>query len=192
MMVSPRASMATSLAIAASARPASSCCWCGRRARRGSRVPGSGLSAAPRIGVDGRAEILRHRRRRRGPHRRVGRTTAVGFREVDLRWPGGASPRRREARDVVATHLAHALGAPWRVALEKRVAVEALADAVDPAPAEHDVERLDGGDGRRADAFCIRTQISFSARDGRRSQASKARWVVNALIRFGSGTTAAM
>src|SRR5690606_3117723 len=41
-----------------------------------------------------------------------------------------------------------ALRPPWRVALEVRLAVERLANAVDPSPAERDVERLLPRDAR--------------------------------------------
>ena len=71
-------------------RQASSCCSCGRRARTGSRVPGSRCPPCPRIRVDRRPEILGHGRFRRGPHRRVGRVpAAVGLCEVYLPLSGG-------------------------------------------------------------------------------------------------------
>src|SRR5690606_11918889 len=62
--------------------------------------------------------------------------------------------RRHPARGdqpchVLAVDLApEALRPPWRVALEVRLAVERLANAVDPSPAERDVERLLPRDAR--------------------------------------------
>ena len=61
-----------------------------------------------------------------------------------------------QPRDVVDVDLApDALLAARRVALQEALVVEALADAVDPAPAEHHVDGLLGRDRREPGAHLV-------------------------------------
>ena len=64
---------------------------------------------------------------------------------------------------VLAIDLApDAPGPPRRIALQKRLVVQCLADPVDPAPAEGHVQRLGVGDRRLAGALLVDPQPDFS------------------------------
>src|SRR5262245_50851689 len=98
-----------------------------------------------RVGRDGRAQVARDGGRRRCANRSIrGVPAAVGLRGVDRTLAMGChAPSGDEPRDVLAVDLAPpALASARRVPLQERPVVETLAQAVDPAPTQDDVERL--------------------------------------------------
>src|SRR5262245_42839243 len=119
----------------------------GAKAEREQVGPPEGLErlARPRVRLDGGAQAGGNRGDARAAHRRVrGVPPAICLRRLDLalamgRHAAGGS----QARDVVAVDLApDALGPARGVSLQKRAIVERFPDAVDPSPAQHDVDSL--------------------------------------------------
>ena len=97
----------------------------------------------------------------RAADRRIGRVpAAIGLGGIHLplavrRHAAG----RGQPRHMVAIDLApDASRPPRRIALQKRLFVERLADAVDPSPAQGDVERLRIGHRRQARTFLVNLQ----------------------------------
>lgn len=90
-------------------------------------------------------------------HRICAVPAAVGLGGVDMTLAVlGHPPRLGQAGDIVDIDLApHALGAARGVALEVAALVKALADAVDPAPAQADMDRLHRRDRRQAGADLV-------------------------------------
>src|SRR5260221_7240887 len=117
--------------------------------------------ARPRIGLDRDAQIVRDRRGRRRADGRVRSSpSAIGLGGVDLPLTRGlhaAGPG--QPLHVLAVDLApDALGPPRREALEERFRIEALADAIDPAPAQRGVHGLRVRHGGLARALLVDAQ----------------------------------
>jgi hypothetical protein len=93
----------------------------------------------------------------------LARPAAIGLRRVDLLLAvRGHAPRLRQPRDVRAVDLTpDALRAARRVSLQVRAFIEPLADAVDPSPAQHDVERFRSRHRRYAGALLVDAHPHF-------------------------------
>src|SRR5262245_24682808 len=108
-------------------------------------VEGAKSLLRTRVRIYADAQVARESRHGSSADRSVGRLpAAVALRSVDL----ALAVRRHtasgdESRDVLAVDLTPpALAPARRVPLQERPLVERLAEAVDPAPAQDDVERL--------------------------------------------------
>ena len=173
-MVSPRSSIATSVAIFF-ARPADVLMLCGRAnasAKRFCSSEGPGTSCAPAGSPRWRREGHRGwwlRWRCEWGHTRLPATIRPGGVDVPLAVPGHAA-RRSQPGDVFAVDLApDALRFAAGVPLQERTLVECLPDAVYPPPAQCHVDESRQGRYEPDLEFDIRTLDDLAGRRSARS-----------------------
>src|SRR4029450_1232120 len=114
-----------------------------------------------RTGMDCFSQIVGEIVVQRAAHRRVRRVpTAIGLRRVHLPLSVRRhAPGLRQPRDVLTVDLTpDALRPARRVSLQIGAFIECLADAIDPSPAQHDVERFRNRDRRHGGALLVDAQ----------------------------------